>query len=646
MPITKGFWSFVNRGRPKDLNIMSERLSPDRRSFKQFLPSLFHHIGSRALGGSAGDRIDPQWLPELIQIRQEIKSERLDINAVIHRLVRLTQRVLGADGAGVWLFMSDEIFYSAGAGSASNDERLRLEVISKLANTWQLARNSPPRLGNPTGIVTVYETNYDPGWAMSLLVEPICRGHNVAGALSVLSDKLNAFAERDAATIHLLADVLAQALNKAEEAGLQESVALEPAAMLQLIEKIIPALRRMLENDADASQSKCRLPRSETEYELSAPCIDTELRRESPEADQELHTIEVTGGTRTVHDQASRSPIRHPATSPVLQETNVPGLGVPGALESEVVETSTLGAVLRQKYERQAAFVRNDISRTLAVLRIAGCWLFNRVDNAGHQVWHAARYQNNPLQGPVKAAYRSVQGMKASISSAARSAGNRVRSATAFRSKLPTVQSTRSLPTLWRTAPVVGILATATIFVILRTRFHNPAQTTVSGSRTTTQENNIPLSVGTLEYRETAQTDRDAKPRPREAYVTEPVGAGASLLVSHLQVTDRATKDALRALSPYELAGLRRRADFGDDSAAFQLGMAYEIGRGLPQSCTTAARWVARAAGEGNAAAQYNLGLRYREADGVPPNADVAAKWLRKAAAQQGSNARLALTAR
>jgi hypothetical protein len=625
---------------------MSERLSPDRRSFKQFLPALLQHIGKRGLRGSAGGRIDPQWLPELNQIRQEVKSGRIDLDAVTNRLVKLTQRIVGAGGAGVWLFTNDEIFFSAGAGNASNDERLRLEVISKLANAWQLRKDSLPRLGNPTARVTVYETNDDSGCAKSLLVEPICRGHHVAGALAVFSDEPDVFAEPDVTNLHLLADVLAQALSKAAEAGLQESVALEPAAMLQLIERIIPGLRRMLDNDENASPSKRRLPQSENERELPAAGIRTELLGDSPEASQELHALKMTRRSRTLHDQESPAPISDSTTSPALQETNVPGIVVPGALESEVVETSTLGAVLRRKYERQAAFVKNCISRTRAVLRIAGCWLFNRVANAGHQIWHAARSHNNAMRRPVKAAYRSVQGIKASISSAAKSARNRVRPATPFRSNLPTVQLKRSLPGLWRTAPVVGILIITTTFIILRTRLHNPAQTTASSLRTTTHENNMPRSESTPKYRETAQTERDAKASPREAYVAEPVGTPASLQVSHLQVTDRATKDALRTLSPYELAGLRRRAEFGDDSAAFQMGMAYEIGRGLPQSCKTAARWVARAAREGNAAAQYNLGLRYRDGDGVPANADEAVKWLGKASARQSSNEQLALTAR
>jgi TPR repeat protein len=125
--------------------------------------------------------------------------------------------------------------------------------------------------------------------------------------------------------------------------------------------------------------------------------------------------------------------------------------------------------------------------------------------------------------------------------------------------------------------------------------------------------------------------------------VAHPSGKSVSSKLSHLHVTDRTTENAMQTLSRYELAGLRHRAVYGDDSAAFQLGMAYEIGRWVPQSCTTAAQWVARAASEGYAAAQYNLGLRYRDGDGVPVNDDEAVNWFQKAAAQQSSDAQLAL---
>jgi len=125
----------------------------------------------------------------------------------------------------------------------------------------------------------------------------------------------------------------------------------------------------------------------------------------------------------------------------------------------------------------------------------------------------------------------------------------------------------------------------------------------------------------------------------------KPNGLGANTLLrsSHRQVTDPATLSAVQGLSKYEIRGLRRQAKFGDASAAFTLGMVYEIGRHVPQSCTQASRWVTTAAEAGNAAAEYNLGLRYRDGDGVPANRTESQKWLRRAAARRYSKASLAL---
>jgi GAF domain/Sel1 repeat len=117
----------------------------------------------------------------------------------------------------------------------------------------------------------------------------------------------------------------------------------------------------------------------------------------------------------------------------------------------------------------------------------------------------------------------------------------------------------------------------------------------------------------------------------------------ASVVVSHERVTDPSTSSIVQQLSRYEINGLRRRAKYGDDSAAFTLGMAYEIGRHVHQNCAEAARWVKTAAEEGNTAAQYNLGLRYRDGDGVAADRTESAKWLRTAAAHKNREAKLAL---
>ena len=116
-----------------------------------------------------------------------------------------------------------------------------------------------------------------------------------------------------------------------------------------------------------------------------------------------------------------------------------------------------------------------------------------------------------------------------------------------------------------------------------------------------------------------------------------------SLQVSHMRVTDPVTFSVVEELSRYEIRGLRRQATFGDADAAFTLGMAFETGRHVPQSCTQAMHWVAIAAEGGNAAAQYNLGLRYRDGDGVPADRAESEKWLRKASAAGNPKAQLAL---
>src|SRR5580704_1195927 len=114
---------------------------------------------------------------------------------------------------------------------------------------------------------------------------------------------------------------------------------------------------------------------------------------------------------------------------------------------------------------------------------------------------------------------------------------------------------------------------------------------------------------------------------------------------SHMRVTDPAASSLVQGLSLYEMETVRRQAQYGDDMAALTLGMAYEIGHHVPQSCAEAAHWIAVAAAEGNSAAQYNLGLRYLSGDGTPTNLDEARKWLEKAARHGYQKARVTMQA-
>jgi TPR repeat protein len=194
------------------------------------------------------------------------------------------------------------------------------------------------------------------------------------------------------------------------------------------------------------------------------------------------------------------------------------------------------------------------------------------------------------------------------------------------------------------TATQAAVFLIMLAFVVLITTAGNRSKTVARTSERSAAAKMAPDKSGA------SGTSRVTQDLANSATVSEPSqdlhqhsGPAPGSQVSHMQVTDPAISSALGTTSRYEIAGLRRRAEYGDDMAALLLGMAYETGHLVPQNCVKGAQWVATSASEGNAAAQYNLGLRYREGDGVPFNPEAGASWLRKAAAQKYAQAQLAL---
>jgi len=162
-----------------------------------------------------------------------------------------------------------------------------------------------------------------------------------------------------------------------------------------------------------------------------------------------------------------------------------------------------------------------------------------------------------------------------------------------------------------------------------------PSPATVAASTSSTSTTLTTTALTTTQPLP-AEVNRADK-QPRWTNATPP------LETSHKRITDGPTQSAVAQLSRYELKGLRRQAKYGDETAAFTLGMAYEMGHFVPQNCKEAARWVIRAAEADDAAAQYNLGLRYRDGDGVSADRALSNKWLRKAAALRNRQAKQAL---
>ncbi len=76
-------------------------------------------------------------------------------------------------------------------------------------------------------------------------------------------------------------------------------------------------------------------------------------------------------------------------------------------------------------------------------------------------------------------------------------------------------------------------------------------------------------------------------------------------------------------------------ADQGAPHAAYNLGLMYARGEGVPKDFTKAASYYQKAAEQGIVEAEYNLGVLYSNGEGVPKDEREAMKWFLKAA-QQG----------
>jgi hypothetical protein len=218
-----------------------------------------------------------------------------------------------------------------------------------------------------------------------------------------------------------------------------------------------------------------------------------------------------------------------------------------------------------------------------------------------------------------------------------------IRIKTAANRSLINLRFKLDLKDIARFAPAWAVLLIILLFVAVEQGMHKSSPSASPVAVNTAQASTLP--IGRISPKPHPTPSKVHPATDATAQVSARPAANRPFQLSHLQITDPATKLELRDMTRYEVAKLQKDAQSGDNVAAFQLGMAYEIGYDVPQNCAEAAKWVARSAVQGNAAAEYNLGLRYRDGDGVTANPSEAEKWLRQAAAQNHSAAQLALLA-
>ena len=75
----------------------------------------------------------------------------------------------------------------------------------------------------------------------------------------------------------------------------------------------------------------------------------------------------------------------------------------------------------------------------------------------------------------------------------------------------------------------------------------------------------------------------------------------------------------------------RPLAERGDPRAEYMLGLAFNLGRGVPRNDASAVAWYRKAAEQGVAAAEANLGAMYANGESVTQDYAQAITWWRKA---------------
>jgi Sel1 repeat-containing protein/GAF domain-containing protein len=607
--------------------VMSQRITLDLQSFEQVLAaaSLLQQIQEGALRHGDGEGCQP--LLELLEIQQAVHRGNHDFRVVAQRIVGLVQQVVGARGAGVWFFTGQELAYFAGVGSVADGDRLRFQILSKLA-AYQPGDSSSPTLSHLQR--QIRDVGYYPASVKSLLVTPIYHGSALVGTLAALSPEFDAFTERDTENARLLSGLLAQAVEKAVEAGLWGKPEAERAATVQLIEKTATWGREPSANQEQIGHSSPNVFAQISEPELPPSASSSEIPILNERPPKILAPTDIGGGSEVKRGPGAAEPLGAPSAN-----------GIAAAIAFVHPLTRPSESWVSRLRASSRALVRH-VSRHQPKLRAAGKWM---KDFALRPVRFPVLYFSWRLFGrvsPYQPRPRVISERKKESTSWSAQPGLR-RTVTNARNRWLEYYRLGKWEALYVAGAWALVLVTLVTFVATEIWMPEPPQSeardsTVTSRAISTGTGNVGRSLDSTP----APSKVVGKPRARESdrgVATRP------RQLSHLEVTDSETDMELRDMTGYEISKLGKEAQDGDDVAAFDLGMAYEIGYEVPQDCVEAANWVTRSAQQGNPAAEYNLGLRYRDGDGVTASAEDAVRWLRQAAAQKHLGARLALKA-
>ena len=179
-------------------------------------------------------RQDAEQLSAIIATQHDIATAGHNFMAVMTLIAERAQKLTRARGAAIELIERDELVYRVGTGAASRHVGLRLAIASSLSGKCMQLNE----------VLLCDDTESDPRvnreacrkiGLRSMVVVPLYHNGGPVGVLKVLSTQANAFSERDAQALQLMAGLIGAAMsNAAESESRQELLAERTSAVAAL----------------------------------------------------------------------------------------------------------------------------------------------------------------------------------------------------------------------------------------------------------------------------------------------------------------------------------------------------------------------------------------------------------------------------
>ena len=180
-------------------------------------------------------RQDAEQLSAIIATQHDIATAGHNFMAVMTLIAERAQKLTRAMGAAIELIERDELVYRVGTGAASRHVGLRLAIASSLSGKC-MRLNEVLRCDDTESDPRVNREACHKIGLRSMVVVPLYHNGGAVGVLKVLATKPNAFSERDARALQLMAGLIGAAMSNAAESESRQELLSERTSAVAALE--------------------------------------------------------------------------------------------------------------------------------------------------------------------------------------------------------------------------------------------------------------------------------------------------------------------------------------------------------------------------------------------------------------------------